>query len=98
MDRKMDLYDSDTGESLVADTVQDIASLDDPIELRYCTARRGRIVQVRRGKDGGVRIHYFYDEPGSQAMIREDESRNGVSLETILEHAPSRVAADTAKI
>lgn len=88
MDRKMDLYDSDTGESLIADVVQEIASFDDPIELRYCTAQRGRIVQVRRGAEGGVRIHYFYDEPAGRQMIREDECRNGVSLETILANAP----------
>lgn len=85
MDRDMGLYDSDTGASLTADVVQDIASLDDPIELWYCTAKRGRIVQVRYGCR---RIHYFYDEAGGQEMIREDEGRNGVSLETILAHAP----------
>jgi hypothetical protein len=84
----MDIYDSDTGESLVADVVQDIASFDEPIELRYCTAQRGRIVQVRRGADGSVRIHYFYDEPSGRQMIRDDERRNGVSLETILANAP----------
>jgi len=89
-DRSMDLYDSDTGASLEADVVQDIASLDDPIELRYCTAKRGRIVQVRCGCR---RIHYFYDEPVSRDMIREDETRNGVSLETILAHAPAAAAA-----
>ena len=89
MNREMDLYDVDTGESLTADAVQDIASLDEPIELRYCTAERGRIVQVRRGQDGAVRVHYFYDEPGGQQMIREDESRNGVSLADILANAPA---------
>lgn len=88
MDRSMGLYDSDTGESLTADVVQDIASLDDPIELRYCTAQRGRIVQVRRGAAGSARIHYFYDEPAGRQMTREDECINGVSLETILANAP----------
>lgn len=87
MDRDMGLYDSATGESLTADVVQDIASLDEPIELWFCTAQRGRIVQVRYG---ARRIHYFYDEPISQQMIRQDESLNGVSLETILAHAPAR--------
>lgn len=86
--KDMDLYDSDTGESLTSDVVQDIASFDDPIELWYCTAKRGRIVQVRRGVEGCVRIHYFYDDPYGQQMIRDDECRNGVSLETILENAP----------
>lgn len=86
MDRDMGLYDSDTGESLTADVVQDIASLDDPIELWYCAAKRGPIVQVRYGCR---RIHYFYNEPEGQQMIREDETVNGVSLETILSHAPS---------
>lgn len=85
MDRDMGLYDSATGESLKADVVQDIASLDDPIELWYCTSKRGPIVQVRYGS---WRIHYFYQEPEGQAMIREDESRNGVSLEDILANAP----------
>lgn len=85
MSRNMGLYDSDTGESLVADVVHDIASLDDPIELWFCRAQRGRIVQVRRGC---LHIHYFYDEPGGQDMIREDEDRIGVSLEDILAHAP----------
>jgi hypothetical protein len=86
MSRDMGLYDSDTGESLKAEVVQDIASLDDPIELWYCKATRGPIVQVRYGSR---RIHYFYQEPKGQEMIREDESRNGVSLADILENAPT---------
>ena len=90
MDRDMGLYDSDTLESLTADVVQDVASLDEPIELRYCTAKRGRIVQVRRGANGSVRIHYFYDDPEGQKMIASDEARNGVSLAAILEMAPAR--------
>lgn len=85
MDRSLGLYDSDTGESIVADVVQDVASLDDPITLLYAKAKRGRIVQVRYGCRN---IHYFYDEPGGQKMITEDESRNGVSLADILEMAP----------
>lgn len=90
MNRDMGLYDSDTGESLTASVVHDIASLDEPIELWYCTAKRGPIVQVRYGECR--RIHYFYREPGEQQMIREDESRNGVSLATILENAPAHAA------
>lgn len=86
MSRDMGLYDVDTGKSLTADVVQDIASFDDPIELWFCKATRGRIVQVRYG---ARRIHYFYDEPGGRDMIREDETRNGVSLETILANAPT---------
>ena len=90
MDRSLGLYDVDTGESIVADVVQDVASLDEPITLYYARAKRGRIVQVRRGEEGCVRIHYFYDEPEGQKMIAEDESRNGVSLAAILEMAPTR--------
>lgn len=86
MDRDMGLYDSATGESLVADVVQDIASLDEPIELWFCKSKRGPIVQVRYG--GASRIHYFYRESEGQKMIREDEVRNGVSLEAVLENAP----------
>jgi hypothetical protein len=89
MDRSLGLYDSDTGESIEADVVQDVASLDEPITLLYAKAKRGRIVQVRRGEDGAVRIHYFYDEPAGQKMIAEDESRNGVNLAAILEMAPT---------
>lgn len=85
MNRDMGLYDSDTGASLTADVVQPIASFDDDIELWYCRAKRGPIVQVR---SGARRIHYFYSEPSGQQMIRQDEVRNGVSLETILENAP----------
>jgi hypothetical protein len=85
MDRKMGLYDSATGESLVASVVQDIASLDEPIELWFCKAQRGPIVQVRYGAS---RIHYFYKEPGGQKMISEDESRNGVSLADVLANDP----------
>lgn len=88
MDRNLGLYDSDTGESIKADVVHDVASLDEPITLLYARAERGRIVQVRRGTDGAVRIHYFYDEPEGQKMIDEDELRNGVSLAAILEMAP----------
>lgn len=87
MGREMDLYDSDTGETLIADVVQDIASLDKPIELWYCKAKRGPIVQIRYGCS---RIHYFYDEPSGQNMIREDEVRNGgISLEMVVAHAPT---------
>lgn len=85
MNRDMGLYDSATGESLVADVVQDIASLDGPIELWFCNSKRGPIVQVRYGCRY---IHYFYREEAGQQMIREDESRNGVSLETVLANAP----------
>jgi len=86
MDRSMGLYDSETGETILADVIQDIASLDEPIELLYARAKRGRIVQVRYGCR---RIHYFYDEPESQKMITEDEGRNGVSLADILANAPA---------
>lgn len=89
MDRSLGMYDSDTGKSIEADVVHDVASLDEPITLLYARAERGRLVQVRRGRDGAVRIHYFYDDPDGQRMIAEDESRNGVSLAAILEMAPA---------
>ncbi len=87
MDRSLGLYDSDTGKSIEAEVVQDVASLDDEITLLFAQAQRGRIVQVRRSVS---RIHYFYDEPEGQKMIAEDEQRNGVSLADILEMAPSK--------
>jgi hypothetical protein len=81
----MGLYDSDTGASLTASVVQDLDSPDDPIELWFCRAERGPIVQVRYGCR---HIHYFYGEEKGRQMICEDECQNGVSLETILAHAP----------
>lgn len=86
---KLDLYDSDTGESLVASKIVPLVDGDDPVSLVYSKAKRGRIVQVRRGKTGGVRIHYFFDEPEGMSMITQDERRNGVSLGDVFENAPS---------
>lgn len=60
---KLGLYDSDTGNSLLAEKVVDLGKDDDgdPLSLVYCTAKRGRIVQIRAG---ALRVHYFLDEPG----------------------------------
>jgi hypothetical protein len=80
------LYDSATGESLQSSKKHTITSGEEPIELLYCAAQRGPIVQVRRGCS---RIHYFYREPEGQEMIQQDERRLGVSLADILENAPS---------
>ncbi len=86
---KLDLYDSDTGETLFASKIVKLRDGDDPVSLVYAKAERGRMVQIRRGKTGGVRNHYFYDEPGSMSMIAEDEKRNGVSLGDVFENAPT---------
>ena len=83
MDRDMGLYDSATGESLDADVVQRI---NESIELWYCKSQRGPIVQIRHGC---LHVHYFYREDVGQRMIREDERRNGVSLDDILAAAPA---------
>lgn len=83
------LYDSDTRETLVAEKVVPLADRNgEPIALVYTTAKRGRICQVQRGKNCSVRIHYFIDEPGGRRMIAEDSAHNGVSLATVLRHAP----------
>lgn len=61
---------------------------DEPTQLVYGKAKRGRLVQVRRGVSGGVRIHYFFDEPSGMRMIVEDEAQNGVSLDDVFTNAP----------
>ncbi len=78
------LYDSDTGKSLRIERVVDAswARTDNkPLELVYTTARRGPIVQLRSER---ATIHYFYDEPGGRAMIREDAQRYGLDGDTLL--------------
>lgn len=93
---KMGLYDSDTGESLVAAKVADITELQtdyDRVLLAYTQAQRGRIVQVCRSYgEGDARIHYFFDEPGGIQMIKEDEERFGFQpgdlLKAVQQHAP----------
>lgn len=71
-DTNMGLYDSDTGDSLVADRIVPLGNDDDgePLALAYCNAKRGRLVQVRAGC---LRVHYFLNE----ATMDEDASRIG---------------------
>lgn len=85
---KMDLYDSDTRETLLVEKAAHISNPGEPpILLVYTRAKRGRICQIQRGS---VRIHYFIDEPESRKMIAEDARRNGVSLSTIVKNAPPK--------
>lgn len=89
MAEEIDLYDSDTGETLpVIKSVELHDRNGDPVRLLYTEAKRGRIVQVRRGAGGGVRIHYFYEDPTGLAMIEEDQPRNGVGVTAIISNAP----------
>ncbi len=81
---KLDLYDSDTGQTMVATKIVDLPR-DEPTQLVYGKAKRGRLVQVRQG---ARRIHYFFDEPSSMNMIVQDEARNGVSIGDVFENAP----------
>lgn len=80
------LCDSDTDETLLIKKRAVIAGKDGPVSLLYTTAERGRICQVR---SGNMHIHYFFDEPGSQKHIAEDEPRNRVTLAQISENAPA---------
>lgn len=84
-DEGMGLCDSETGATLHTEKVVHVEVGDCPISLAYATAKRGRIVQVRRGC---ARSHYFIDEPLGRKMIEEDEKRNGVTYSEILKHAP----------
>lgn len=89
MTEEMDLYDSDTGDTLpVIKSVELHDRHGDPVTLLYTEAKRGRIVQVRRGEGGCVRIHYFYEDPTGLAMIEEDQPRNGVGVAAIILNAP----------
>jgi hypothetical protein len=91
MDVDLGLYDSDTGETLQPTKVVDVSELQtwsDKAFLVYTEAKRGRIVQLQQGC---ACIHYFYDEPGGQAMIREDASlRFPNLLAVVLENAPTQ--------
>lgn len=84
------LYDSETGNTLEATKVVDVSALQswsDKAFLVYTEAKRGRIVQIQQGC---ACIHYFYDEPGGQAMILEDASlRFPNMLAVVLDNAPS---------
>lgn len=84
------LYDSETGKTLEPTKVVDVSALQswsDKAFLVYTEAKRGRIVQLQQGC---ACIHYFYDEPGGQAMIQEDASlRFPNMLAVVLENAPS---------
>ena len=88
--RDIGLYDSDTGQPLVAIKeidVSDMQSWGDEAFLVYTEAKRGRIVQLQCGT---MRLHYFYDEPASKRKIEEDGSRRGFPnmLAVVLENAP----------
>lgn len=92
MDVDLGLYDSDTGETLQPTKVVDVSELQtwsDKAFLVYTEAKRGRIVQLQQGC---ARIHYFYDEPGGQAMIREDDAslRFPNLFAVVLENAPTQ--------
>jgi hypothetical protein len=73
------LYDSDTGDSLVASKVVDITE-DCPTGERtillFTQAKRGRIVQVTHPYDGqkymGANIHFFVDELHREVDPRDD--------------------------
>lgn len=72
------LYDSDTGQSILPDRVA-LVDLGEPVKLVYARAKRGRLVQLQ-WSDGMARIHYFYDEPVGEQMIREDGDRRWPSV------------------
>lgn len=77
------LYDSDTGESLTATHSVDVSqhqTWSETAALVYTTAKRGRIVQLQTGCSS---VHYFLDEPGSMAMMDEDEARFGFAPSTL---------------
>lgn len=82
IDKRMDMYDSDTGESLMATHVADLGhdAAGEPLALAFARAKRGRIVQIRAGS---LRCHYFLDEP----TILADAARIGRWLEMSGENA-----------
>jgi hypothetical protein len=73
------MYDSDTGESLVAKKVFDITA-DCPSGERtillFTEAKRGRIVQIAHPYDGqkymGSNIHFFVDDLHRPVAPRDD--------------------------
>ena len=86
----LDLYDSDTGVSLVAShSVNASQDAERPMYLVYTSAKRGNIVQIQEGSGC---IHYFYEEPIVENMIRQDAKRWGLTgdalLAAIKRHAP----------
>ena len=86
----LDLYDSDTGVSLVASHSVNVSQdAERPMYLVYTSAKRGNIVQIQEGSGC---IHYFYKEPGVDSMIRQDAKRWGLTGERLLAlikcHAP----------
>lgn len=88
--RSIDLYDSDTGESLETIKEADVSDLQTWSEdawLVYARAKRGPIVQIQYG---WTRIHYFYTEPAGREMIREHGNSHEFPtlLAAVDEHAP----------
>lgn len=93
----MGLFDSANGTSLLPEYVADVSGLfGGPAKLLFTTAVRGRIVQIRWGEDCGARIHYFFDEPEGERMIRADAGRWGVEGDALM--ANIRFHADGAKL
>jgi len=89
--RDVDLYDSDTGETLAAVKEVDVSALQswsDEAWLVYTQAKRGRIVQLQ---SGSARIHYFYDDEYGRKMIDEDGARRQFPdlLRVVDENAPA---------
>jgi hypothetical protein len=86
------LYDSANGKSLDASKVVDLsARFGESMRFAYAMAERGPLVQFRWGSDDCARIHYFYDEPSGERMIREDAHRWNMSPDALMrlvhEHA-----------
>ena len=70
---ELGLYDSANGESLLPTRVVDVSDeFGEPAKLVYAKAERGPLVQVQWGC---ARIHYFYEEPYGEKMIRDDAQR-----------------------
>lgn len=85
------LYDSATGDSLIAERVVDITA-DCPkgerTILLFTRAKRGRIVQVNwpyeNEKFMGARIHYFVDELRDMKDFGHDARRVGMDAGTFI--------------
>lgn len=78
------LYDSANGNSLEPSKVVDVSEhFSEPMTFAYAMAERGPLVQFRWGS-GFARIHYFYDEPEGERMIREDARRWKLSPDALM--------------
>ncbi len=79
------LYDSANGKSLEASRVVDVSEqFGEPAKMAFAMAERGPLVQFRWGSNDCARIHYFYDEPGGEQMIREDARRWNMTPDALL--------------